>query len=63
MTTTGSISVYLENGIDERFLHTKLTPKSELLTPECVTVVESILAMKYGPTPSVKVMGRRLSID
>ena len=38
----------LENEFDERSLHTKRAPKSELPTPECETTVESILAMQSG---------------
>ena len=34
----------LENGYDERPLHDKRTPKSELPTPECEAAVEAILA-------------------
>jgi hypothetical protein len=36
----------LENGIDERSLHNKRTPKSEIPTPECVRAVEAILSMR-----------------
>lgn len=36
----------LENGIDERSLRTKRTPKSELPTRECEIAVDAILAMK-----------------
>ena len=48
-TTSGNhsfIQRLLEQGIDERSLHTKRTPKSELPTPECVAAVEVILRMK-----------------
>ena len=48
-TTSGNhsfIQRLLEQGIDERSLHTKRTPKSELPTPECEAAVEAILAMK-----------------
>lgn len=48
-TTPGNhsfIQRLLENGIDERPLHTRRTPKSELPTPECEAAVESVLAMK-----------------
>lgn len=44
-TTSGNhsfIQRLLENGFDERSLHTKRTPKSELPTPECEAAVESI---------------------
>lgn len=47
-TTSGNhsfIQRLLEQGIDERSLHTKRTPKSELPTPECEAAVEAILAM------------------
>ena len=50
-TTSGNhsfIQRLLEQGIDERSLHTKRTPKSELPTPECVAAVEAILKMKSG---------------
>ena len=50
-TTPGNhsfIQRLLENGIDERSLHTKRTPKSELPTRECEVAVEAILAMKSG---------------
>ena len=50
-TTPGNhsfIQRLLENGIDERPLHTKRTPKSELPTPECEAAVEAVLAMKRG---------------
>jgi hypothetical protein len=39
----------IENGIDERSLHTKRTPKSEIPTPECERAVEKILSMKPEP--------------
>ena len=50
-TTPGNhsfIQRLLENGVDERPLHTKRTPKSELPTPECEAAVEAVLAMKRG---------------
>jgi hypothetical protein len=50
-TTSGNhsfIQRLLENGIDERSLHTKRTPKSELPTPECEAAVEAVLAMRSG---------------
>ncbi len=46
-TTTGNhsfIQRLLENGYDERPLHNKRTPKSEVPTLECVQAVEQILA-------------------
>lgn len=48
-TTPGNhsfIQRLLENGIDERPLYTKRTPKSEIPTDECVKAVEAILEMK-----------------
>jgi hypothetical protein len=36
----------LENGIDERSLHNKRTPKSEIPTMECERAVEAILSMR-----------------
>lgn len=48
-TTPGNhsfIQRLLENGIDERPLYTKRTPKSEIPTPECVKAVEAILELK-----------------
>jgi hypothetical protein len=50
-TTPGNhsfIQRLLENGIDERSLRTKRTPKSELPTRECEVAVDAILAMKSG---------------
>jgi len=48
-TTPGNhsfIQRLLENGIDERSLYNKRTPKSELPTPECVRAVEAILLIQ-----------------
>jgi hypothetical protein len=48
-TTPGNhsfIQRLLENGYDERPLHTRRTPKSEIPTPECEAAVEAVLAMK-----------------
>lgn len=48
-TTPGNhsfIQRLLENGIDERSLQTKRTPKSEMPTPECERAVEAILSMQ-----------------
>jgi hypothetical protein len=39
----------LENGIDERSLHGKRTPKSEIPTPECERAVEAVLSMQSKP--------------
>jgi hypothetical protein len=47
-TTSGNhsfIQRLLEQGIDERSLHTKRTPKSELPTAECEMAVEAVLAI------------------
>jgi hypothetical protein len=38
----------LENGIDERPLYTKRTPKSEIPTSECETTVNKILSKHYA---------------
>ena len=51
-TTPGNhsfIQRLLENGIDERSLYNKRTPKSELPTPECVRAVEAILSTRRDP--------------
>jgi hypothetical protein len=51
-TTPGNhsfIQHLLENGIDERPLYTKRTPKSEIPTTECVSVVNEILKMNIEP--------------
>jgi hypothetical protein len=48
-TTPGNhsfIQRLIENGIDERSLHNKRTPKSEIPTPECERAVEAILSMQ-----------------
>jgi hypothetical protein len=53
-TTPGNhsfIQRLLENGIDERSLHNKRTPKSEIPTPECERAVEAILSMRSEPEP------------
>ena len=39
---TPSIQRLLENSIDERSLHTKRTPKTELPTPECEAAIEAV---------------------
>jgi hypothetical protein len=47
-TTPGNhsfIQRLIENGIDERPLHNKRTPKSELPTPECEAAVEAVLEL------------------
>ena len=51
-TTPGNhsfIQRLLENGIDERSLYNKRTPKSDLPTPECVRAVEAILSIRREP--------------
>ena len=51
-TTPGNhnfIQRLLENGIDERSLHNKRTPKSEIATPECELAVEAILSTHSDP--------------
>ena len=51
-TTSGNhsfIQRLLENGIDERSLYNKRTPKSEIPTPECERAVEAILSMRNEP--------------
>src|SRR2546429_4807110 len=48
-TTPGNhsfIQRLLENGIDERSLHTKRTPKLERPTPECERAVEKMLSLQ-----------------
>jgi hypothetical protein len=50
-TTPGNhsfIQRLLENGVDERPLHTRRTPKSERPMPECEAAVEAVLAMEKG---------------
>ena len=50
-TTSGNhsfIQRLLENGIDERSMHSKRTPKSELPTHECEIAVEAVLAVQRG---------------
>jgi hypothetical protein len=51
-TTPGNhsfIQRLLENGIDERSLHNKRTPKSEIPTTECERAVQAILSMQSDP--------------
>jgi hypothetical protein len=53
-TTPGNhsfIQRLLENGIDERYLYNKRTPKSEIPTPECERAVEAILSTQSNPEP------------
>jgi hypothetical protein len=61
-TTPGNhsfIQRLLENGIDERPLYTKRTPKSEIPTPECEAAVEAILARKKNSGSSGEEDGAR----
>jgi hypothetical protein len=53
----------LENGIDERSLHNKRTPKSDIPTPECERAVEAILSMRSefeSPDERVRASGLRV---
>jgi len=53
----------LENGIDERSLYNKRTPKSEIPTPECELAVEAILSMRSeleSPNERTRVSGLRV---
>jgi|ERR1044071_8968151 hypothetical protein len=65
-TTPGNhsfIQRLLENGIDERSLHNKRTPKSELPTPECERAVEAILSMRSeleSPDERIRASGLRV---
>jgi hypothetical protein len=65
-TTPGNhsfIQRLLENGIDERSLYNKRTPKSELPTPECVRAVEAILSSRSereSPDERVRASGLRI---
>jgi hypothetical protein len=65
-TTPGNhsfIQRLLENGIDERSLHNKRTPKSELPTPECERAVEAILSMRSEleyPDERIRASGLRV---
>jgi hypothetical protein len=65
-TTSGNhsfIQRLLENGIDERSLHNKRTPKSEIPTPECVRAVEAILSMRSeleSPDEQTRASGLRV---
>lgn len=61
-TTSGNhsfIQRLLEQGIDERSLHTKRTPKSEIPTAECEAAVEAILEMKSGSGSGSECNGSR----
>jgi len=65
-TTPGNhsfIQRLLENGIDERSLHNKRTPKSEIPTPECERAVEAILSMRCeleSPDEPIRASGLRV---
>src|SRR3954470_2508818 len=65
-TTPGNhsfIQRLLENGIDERSLYNKRTPKSELPTPECERAVEAILSMRSEPeSPDERVRASGLRV-
>jgi hypothetical protein len=53
-TTPGNhsfIQRLLENGVDERTLYTKRTPKSERPTIECERAVEATMAINSGSPP------------
>jgi vesicle coat complex subunit len=65
-TTPGNhsfIQRLLENGIDERSLYNKRTPKSEIPTPEYERAVEAILSMKTkleSPNERIRISGLRI---
>jgi hypothetical protein len=65
-TTPGNhsfIQRLIENGIDERSLHNKRTPKSEMPTLECERAVEAILSMRSdseSPDERIKAIGLRV---
>lgn len=65
-TTPGNhsfIQRLLENGIDERSLHNKRTPKSELPTPECERAVEAILSIRSElESPVERIRASRLRV-
>lgn len=65
-TTPGNhsfIQRLLENGIDERSLYNKRTPKSEIPTPECVRAVEAILSMRSElESPVERIRASRLRV-
>jgi hypothetical protein len=65
-TTPGNhsfIQRLLENGIDERSLHNKRTPKSEIPTPECERAVEAILSMQSNlESPAERARARGLRV-
>jgi hypothetical protein len=51
----------IENGIDERPLNTKRTPKSQIPTPECEAFVDKILS-EPGHGSDSRYIGRTLHI-
>jgi hypothetical protein len=65
-TTPGNhsfIQRLLENGIDERSLYNKRTPKSEIPTSECERAVEAILSMRSdleSPDERIRAGGLRV---
>jgi hypothetical protein len=65
-TTPGNhsfIQRLLENGIDERSLHNKRTPKSEIPTPGCERAVEAILSIRSelkSPDERIRASGLRV---
>jgi hypothetical protein len=65
-TTPGNhsfIQRLLENGIDERSLHNKRTPKSEIPTMECEQAVEAVLSMRSeleSPNERIRASGLRV---
>jgi hypothetical protein len=65
-TTPGNhsfIQRLLENGIDERSLHNKRTPKSEIPTPECERAVEAVLSMRSElESPDERIRASRLRV-
>jgi hypothetical protein len=65
-TTPGNhsfIQRLLENGIDERSLYNKRTPKSELPTMECERAVEAILSMRSElESPVERIRASRLRV-
>jgi hypothetical protein len=53
----------IENGIDERPLNTKRTPKSQIPTPECEACVDKILSESgHGSESDSRPAGRTLQI-
>jgi hypothetical protein len=65
-TTPGNhsfIQRLLENGIDERSLYNKRTPKSDIPTPECERAVEAILSMRSEVvSPVERIRASRLRV-